>query len=82
LNAGVSRLFATARDLMDAQAATAAGSAIPDPIKTQRGIALGMNYTFSKNLIAAVEYFNANNTWYVGDHQTINTFNAGMTMIW
>jgi hypothetical protein len=84
LNAGygISRLFATDRDLADAAAAAAAGSPIPDPIKTQRGIALGMNYAFSRNLIGALEYFNAQNTWYVGDSQVINAFNTGLTMIW
>jgi Gram-negative porin len=84
LNAGygISRLFATAQDLKDAQAAAASGSAIPDPIKSQRGIALGLNYTFSKNLIAALEYFNANNKWYVGDSQRVDVFNAGLTMVW
>jgi hypothetical protein len=84
LNAGwgISRLFATEQDLMDAQAAVASGSAIPDPIKSQRGIALGVNYTVSPNLVAAVEYFNADNKWYVGDQQTINAYNAGLTMLW
>jgi hypothetical protein len=67
---------------MDAQAAVASGSAIPDPIKSQRGIALGVNYTVSPNLVAAVEYFNADNKWYVGDQQTINAYNAGLTMLW
>jgi Gram-negative porin len=79
---GISRLFATTQDLMEAAAAAAAGSAIPDPIKSQRGIALGLNYSFSKNLIAALEYFNAVNKWYVGDSQTINAYNAGLTMVW
>jgi hypothetical protein len=84
LNAGygISRLFATDKDLADAQAAAAAGSAIPDPIKSQRGIALGLNYSFGKNLVGALEYFNANNKWYVGDSQQINAFNAGLTMVW
>jgi hypothetical protein len=84
LNAGVgvSRLFATEQDLMDAEAAAAAGNAIPDPIRSQRGIAAGMNYTFSKNLVGALEYFNADNRWYVGDRQVINAFNAGLTMVW
>jgi hypothetical protein len=84
LNAGwgISRLFATDQDLMDAQMAVASGSAIPDPIKSQRGIALGLNYSFGTNLIGALEYFNANNKWYVGDSQHVNAFNAGMTMVW
>jgi hypothetical protein len=84
LNAGwgISRLFATEQDLMDAQMAVASGSAIPDPIKSQRGIALGLNYNFATNLIGALEYFNANNKWYVGDSQQVNAFNAGLTMVW
>jgi hypothetical protein len=84
LNAGygISRLFATDRDLADAAAAAAVGQPIPDPIKTQRGIALGLNYTFSPNLVGALEYFNARNEWYVGDRQTINAVNSGLTMIW
>jgi hypothetical protein len=84
LNAGwgISRLFATDQDLADAMMAAASGSAIPDPIKSQRGIALNLNYTFSSNLVAALEYFNAQNNWYLGDEQNVNAFNTGLTMLW
>ena len=78
LNAGygITRLFATNQDKLDAV------NAKQDPIKTQRGISAGMNYRFSKNLVAALEYFNADHTWYLGETQKVNIVNTGLTMVW
>jgi hypothetical protein len=76
VGAGVTRLFATDQDKKDAQMSQ------QDPIKTQRGISGGINYMFSKNLIADVDYFNAKHTWYLGDTQSVNVLNAGLTIAW
>jgi len=46
------------------------------------GISAGVNYRFSKNLIAALEYFNADHTWYLGEKQKVNVVNTGLTMVW
>jgi len=73
---GITRLFVTPQDKLDAV------SALQDPIKSQRGISAGLNYRFSKNLILALEYFNAFHTWYLGETQKVNIANAGLTMIW
>jgi len=72
----VTRLFATRQDKLDAQTSQ------QDPIKLQRGISATFNYRFSKNLIADVDYFNAKHTWYLGDTQSVNVLNAGLTMAW
>ena len=52
LNAGygITRLFTTAQDRQDAITSQ------QDPIKMQRGISAGVNYRFSKNLVAALEF--------------------------
>ena len=76
VGAGITRLFATPQDKIDAQMSQ------QDPIKTQRGISGGVNYKFSKNLIADVDYFNAKHTWYLGDTQSVNVLNAGLTIAW
>ena len=76
VGAGVTRLFATEQDKKDAQMSQ------QDPIKTQRGISATFNYRFSKNLIADLDYFNAKHTWYLGDTQSVNVINAGLTMAW
>jgi hypothetical protein len=78
LNAGygITRLFATDQDRQDALMAQ------QDPIKSQRGISLGVNYRFSKSLIGALEYFDAQNTWYLGETQHVEVVNTGLTMVW
>jgi len=78
LNAGygITRLFTTAQDQDDAV------TKLQDPIKSQVGISAGVNYRFSKNLIAALEYFNADHTWYLGEKQKVNVVNTGLTMVW
>ena len=76
VGAGVTRLFATKKDKDSALVSQ------QDPIKTQRGISAVVNYRFSKNLIADVDYFNAKHTWYLGDTQNVNVLNAGVTMAW
>jgi len=73
---GITRLFATQQDALDALSAQA------DPIKTQRGISAVANYRISKNLIADVDYFNAKHTWYLGDTQNVNIVNAGASIVW
>jgi hypothetical protein len=78
LNAGygITRLFATNQDKLDAV------NAKQDPIKNQVGFSANLNYRFSKNLVAALEYFNANHTWYLGENQKVNFVNTGLTMVW
>jgi len=73
---GITRLFATDQDRKDALLAQ------QDPIKNQRGISAGINYRFSKNLIAALEYFDAQHTWYLGETQRVEVVNSGLTMVW
>jgi hypothetical protein len=73
---GITRLFATNQDKIDAV------NAKQDPIKNQRGISAGLNYRISKNLVAALEYFNADHTWYLGETQKVNVINTGLTMVW
>jgi hypothetical protein len=73
---GITRLFTTEQDRQDALTAR------QDPIKTQAGISAGINYRFSKNLIAALEYFDAQHTWYLGEKQHVEVVNAGLTMVW
>lgn len=74
--AGVTRLFATVQDKVDAVTSQ------QDPIKTQVGLAGAFNYRFSKNLVANLDYFHARHTWYLGDTQNVNVLNAGMTIAW
>jgi hypothetical protein len=53
-----------------------------DPIKSQRGISAGVNYAFSPHLVLALEYFNAEHTWYFGEKQRLNIVNTGLTVVW
>lgn len=53
-----------------------------DPIKTQQGISAGVNYAFGEHLVAALEYFHADHTWYFGDKQKMNFVNTGLTVLW
>jgi hypothetical protein len=78
LNAGygITRLFTTEQDRQDALTAQ------QDPIKSQRGISAGINYRFSKNLVAALEFFGADHTWYLGETQRVQIVNSGLTMVW
>jgi hypothetical protein len=73
---GITRLFTTEQDRQDAITAQ------QDPIKQQRGISAGINYRFSKNLVAALEYFDADHTWYLGEKQKVQIVNSGLTMVW
>jgi len=73
---GITRLFATNQDKLDAV------NAKQDPIKSQRGISAGINYRISKSLVAALEYFNASHTWYLLENQQVNVVNTGLTMVW
>jgi hypothetical protein len=78
LNAGfgVTRVFATQSDY------ELAVSSRLDPIKTQQGISAGLNYAFSEHLIAALEYFHADHTWYLGERQKLSFVNTGLTVVW
>jgi hypothetical protein len=73
---GITRLFTTEQDRQDALTAQ------QDPIRSQRGISAGINFRFSKNLVAALEYFNAHHTWYLGEEQRVEIVNSGLTMVW
>jgi len=53
-----------------------------DPIKTQAAFSAGVNYAFSEHLVAALEYFHADHTWYFGDKQKMNFVNTGLTVLW
>jgi predicted porin len=53
-----------------------------DPIKTQAAISAGINYAFGEHLVAALEYFRADHTWYFGDKQRLNFVNTGLTVLW
>jgi len=73
---GMTRLFTTPQDRQDAITAR------QDPIKQQRGISVGINYRFSKNLVWALDFFDADHTWYLGEKQKVQIVNSGLTMVW
>jgi hypothetical protein len=41
-----------------------------------------VNYAFTPHLVAALEYFNAEHTWYFGEKQKLNIVNTGLTLLW
>jgi hypothetical protein len=78
LNAGfgITRVFATQKDF------DLALTNKFDPIKTQQAISAGINYAFGEHLVAALEFFHADHTWYFGDRQKMNFVNTGLTVLW
>jgi hypothetical protein len=50
--------------------------------KDQVGINGGVFYHIDENLVASLDYFRANFSWYDNVKQGVNTLNAGMTMTW
>jgi hypothetical protein len=54
----------------------------PDYLKSQRGISAVVVYHFASYLHGALDYFRADTTWWGGETQGVNSFNAGMTANW
>lgn len=50
--------------------------------KSQFGISAMFNYHFTDYLVGDVDYFRAKYDWYLGDTQTMNFLNAGLTVHW
>lgn len=50
--------------------------------KQQAGINAGFFYHFDENLVASLDYFRADFSWYDGAKQGVNTVNGGLTMTW
>jgi hypothetical protein len=64
---------------------------IPDPnsgrvstsvLKDQVGINASIVYHFSEALHFDVDYFRASAQWWLGESQTVNTINSGLTLVW
>jgi hypothetical protein len=51
-------------------------------LKSQMGVSGVVVYHFSPYLHGALDYFRADTTWWLGEEQVINSFNAGMTLTW
>ena len=50
-----------------------------DYLKSQRGISAVVVYHFTSYLHGALDYFRADTDWWGGEHQGVNSFNAGLT---
>jgi len=53
-----------------------------DYLKSQMGISLVAVCHFTSYLHGALDYFRADTHWWGGEHQGVNSFNAGMTATW
>jgi len=53
-----------------------------DYLKSQMGISLVAVCHFTNYLHGALDYFRADTNWWGGEHQGVNSFNAGMTATW
>jgi hypothetical protein len=73
---GVTRVFATYQDALDVVLNNTS------LIQTQRGISGGIQYEIGKGIVAALEYFQADHQWYLGESQAVRFVNAGTTMVW
>lgn len=51
-------------------------------LKSQFGISGVVVYHFTDNLHGALDYFRSDVRWWLGQHQVLNSFNAGMTVTW
>jgi hypothetical protein len=58
------------------------GPGNPSLPKDQAGFNGGVFYHIDDNLVASLDYFRANFSWYDGAKQGVNTLNAGLTMTW
>jgi hypothetical protein len=58
------------------------GPGNPGLIKQQAGINGGVFYHIDENLVASLDYFRADFTWYDGAKQGVNSLNTGLTMTW
>jgi hypothetical protein len=50
-----------------------------DYLKSQRGLSAVVVYHFTSYLHGALDYFRADTHWWGGEHQGVNSFNAGLT---
>ena len=50
--------------------------------KDNLGINGGLAYHIDDNLVADIDYFRAQFSWYDGAQQGVNTLNTGLTMLW
>ncbi len=67
------------------------GDLIVDPVtgnipysvlKDRLGIAAAVVYHISENLHFDIDWFRASAKWWLGETQTVNTFNSGLTLTW
>jgi hypothetical protein len=84
--AGITRIFLTNADnanlaLTPAQA-MAMSDSVHSVIKNQLGINAGVVYNVTPNLHIDLDYFRAQATWYLGEHQNLDCFNGGMMFNW
>jgi hypothetical protein len=69
-------------DGLDTNRTMAAPTTPPVLPKEQAGINAVFLYHIDDNLVADVDFFRANFSWYDGATQGVNTLNLGMTMTW
>jgi hypothetical protein len=50
--------------------------------KQQQGINAGVFFHVNPYLVLALDYFRADFSWYLGEKQAVNAFNAGITATW
>jgi hypothetical protein len=84
---GIARVFLTTFDkqqkVPDPRDPTGMGTMYPHSfIKNQMGINGGVVYHVSPNIHVDVDYFRAQSQWYLGEQQTLNAVNGGMTFSW
>jgi hypothetical protein len=84
--AGITRVFLTQQDKVtqaDPRDPTGQTQTIKNSIiKYQLGINAGAVYHFTPNLHINLDYFRAKAKWYLGEQQTLNAINGGMTFNW
>jgi hypothetical protein len=78
---GITRAHQLTADI-DPQYLNAEGYPSYSYLKSQFGISGVVVYHFTDNLHAALDYFRSDVKWWLGQHQVLNSYNAGMTVTW